>query len=95
MSLESVWFYQDGDRRAIATNATNKFDFEWSAVLELAVMAAALPTREEQSALMAAWIPLVGELATRLRHGRATRLLLRAGCESLTHEHLIHGGEVQ
>ena len=94
---EEIWFYRDGDCRAVATNATCEADFLWAASLEMAVMAAGFETSEEQQFEMHAWSPLVHEIAAKLKQGgqRASRVILRAGCPSLTAEHLVHCGAAQ
>ena len=94
---EDIFFYRDGDRRAVATNASNADDFEWSASLEIAIMIADLNTAEERNSEMAAWAPLLREISVLLtRSGvRSSREIIRAGCPSLTAEHLLRGGGVQ
>ena len=95
--MEDVWFFRDGERRAVETNATNAFDFLWAASLDLAVMAANLETAEEQQCEMEAWAPLVHKLAARLRRRgcRASQGILRVGCPSLSSEHLCRSGALQ
>jgi hypothetical protein len=94
--MDDIWFFKDGGRRAIETNAQTEDDFLWSCSLELAVMVAHLESANDREDEMREWTPLVGELAKRLRRGERSLLEpLRAGCGELTSEHLVHGGALQ